>query len=144
MIVPGLVEGVLPSLRREQAADSSSSSSDEEADSNVIDDLQGASAPHDGDASGSDSGKSSASSSKRRLVDGLAEERRLLYVAMTRARRNLILTHYEKTRRWNRWHPSPPSRFLKALKELTASAVGTDALMADVVFRDCRRPAIRP
>jgi DNA helicase-2/ATP-dependent DNA helicase PcrA len=41
--------------------------------------------------------------------DVIAEERRLLYVAMTRARRNLYLTHaehYEGGRRWR------PSRFL--------------------------------
>ena len=44
--------------------------------------------------------------------DVIAEERRLLYVAMTRARRNLYLTyaeHYEGGRRWR------PSRFLGEL-----------------------------
>jgi DNA helicase II / ATP-dependent DNA helicase PcrA len=52
--------------------------------------------------------------------DVIAEERRLLYVAMTRARRALYLTHaghYEGGRRWR------PSRFLDEVRAAGTSAV---------------------
>ena len=52
--------------------------------------------------------------------DLIAEERRLLYVAMTRARRKLFLTwaeHYEGGRRWR------PSRFLEELRGASPRAV---------------------
>lgn len=44
------------------------------------------------------------------------EERRLLYVAMTRAGRELILTHSAKRSLFGRSYESPPSRFLAGLK----------------------------
>jgi DNA helicase-2/ATP-dependent DNA helicase PcrA len=50
----------------------------------------------------------------RAREDHVAEERRLCYVAMTRARRRLVLSwseHYEGTRKWR------PSRFLEELAE---------------------------
>ena len=52
--------------------------------------------------------------------DVIAEERRLLYVAMTRARRRLYLTHaahYEGGRRWR------PSRFLDEVRSAGANVV---------------------
>ncbi len=52
--------------------------------------------------------------------DVIAEERRLLYVAMTRARRHLYLTHashYEGGRRWR------PSRFLEEVRSAGANVV---------------------
>src|SRR5262252_5795030 len=52
--------------------------------------------------------------------DVIAEERRLLYVAMTRARRRLYLTHashYEGGRRWR------PSRFLEEVGTAGGSVV---------------------
>ncbi|HKC19900.1 MAG TPA: ATP-dependent DNA helicase [Candidatus Dormibacteraeota bacterium] len=52
--------------------------------------------------------------------DVIAEERRLLYVAMTRARRRLYLTHaahYEGGRRWR------PSRFLDEVRTAGANVV---------------------
>ncbi len=57
--------------------------------------------------------------------DVIAEERRLLYVAMTRARRLLYLTraeHYEGGRRWR------PSRFLEEVRGAGRSAVLDRAL----------------
>ncbi len=57
--------------------------------------------------------------------DVIAEERRLLYVAMTRARRLLYLTraeHYEGGRRWR------PSRFLEEIRGAGKSAVLDRAL----------------
>ena len=44
------------------------------------------------------------------------EERRLLYVAMTRAGMELILTHSAKRSLFGRSYESPPSRFLTGLK----------------------------
>lgn len=43
------------------------------------------------------------------------EERRLLYVAMTRARHRLYLTHAESRSRWGRTYYYGPSRFLDDL-----------------------------
>jgi len=60
--------------------------------------------------------------------DVIAEERRLLYVAMTRARRRLCLSfaaHYEGGRRWR------PSRFLDELRDRARRAV-VERTMADV------------
>lgn len=60
--------------------------------------------------------------------DVIAEERRLLYVAMTRARRRLFLTyaaHYEGGRRWR------PSRFLEELREGARHAVVNKAIPSE-------------
>jgi DNA helicase-2/ATP-dependent DNA helicase PcrA len=87
--------------------------------------------------------------------DVIAEERRLLYVAMTRARRRLYLSyaeHYEGGRRWR------PSRFLAELppgvvdKQIAASPVTQPAMSfnrdhddlqlsfsAITAYRDCPR-----
>ena len=43
------------------------------------------------------------------------EERRVLYVAMTRARKQLVLTHAAKRGRWGKMNFCEPSRFLDAL-----------------------------
>jgi DNA helicase-2/ATP-dependent DNA helicase PcrA len=43
------------------------------------------------------------------------EERRLLYVAMTRARRLLVLSHAARRTLWGRRLPGRPSPFLAAL-----------------------------
>jgi DNA helicase-2/ATP-dependent DNA helicase PcrA len=48
---------------------------------------------------------------------GLEEERRLAYVGITRARRNLYITHAANRRVYNQWQNSVPSRFLKELPE---------------------------
>jgi superfamily I DNA/RNA helicase len=45
----------------------------------------------------------------------LEEERRLLYVAMTRARQSLLLTHAARRGRWGKMNCAEPSRFLDAL-----------------------------
>lgn len=60
--------------------------------------------------------------------DVIAEERRLLYVAMTRARRRLYLTHahhYEGVRRWR------PSRFLDGVRAAGARTIRERQISAD-------------
>jgi len=50
---------------------------------------------------------------------GIEEERRLFYVAMTRAKKDLVLSMSQKRMRMGKEHPSRPSRFLHELpKEL--------------------------
>ena len=43
------------------------------------------------------------------------EERRLLYVAMTRAKRSLVMTHAGRRGHWGKIGYAEPSRFLEAL-----------------------------
>jgi ATP-dependent DNA helicase UvrD/PcrA len=66
--------------------------------------------------------------------DELEEERRLAYVAITRARRHLFMTHTQMrqifgTTRWNR-----PSRFLGELPNGVAEHVKTAAMTGDMQF----------
>ncbi|MCH9753747.1 MAG: UvrD-helicase domain-containing protein [Alphaproteobacteria bacterium] len=46
---------------------------------------------------------------------GLEEERRLAYVGMTRAKKNLYISHSLTRRMYNQWIDSMPSRFLKEI-----------------------------
>ena len=48
---------------------------------------------------------------------GMEEERRLAYVGMTRAKRNLTLTHAAARSRWSKEVICTPSRFLDELPE---------------------------
>ena len=58
----------------------------------------------------------------------LEEERRLLYVAMTRARQRLVLTHADERAMHGSTFPRTPSRFLAALPEgLVRRSVATPA-----------------
>ncbi len=50
-------------------------------------------------------------------ADTLAEERRLFYVALTRARRRLVLTYARSRHRYNKDVPRHPSRFLAEIPE---------------------------
>jgi DNA helicase-2/ATP-dependent DNA helicase PcrA len=62
--------------------------------------------------------------------DDLEEERRLAYVAMTRARKKLWMTHTKIRRVWGQEQMNPPSRFLKEIpKEFTQFSSG--ALMPE-------------
>lgn len=47
----------------------------------------------------------------------LAEERRLLYVGITRAQKNLTLLHARHRKKYGRLHPRQPSRFLNEIPE---------------------------
>ncbi|MBF0357133.1 MAG: UvrD-helicase domain-containing protein [Magnetococcales bacterium] len=55
---------------------------------------------------------------------GLEEERRLLYVGMTRAREQLYLCHARRRLLYNRYEPALPSRFLKELPIETMDVKG--------------------
>jgi DNA helicase-2/ATP-dependent DNA helicase PcrA len=78
--------------------------------------------------------------------DELEEERRLAYVAITRARRELVMTHTQSrqifgTTRWNR-----PSRFLGELpagsfEQVATRAMASEARAPRFVDRDYERPA---
>lgn len=48
----------------------------------------------------------------RTLGTDTAEERRLFYVGLTRAKQNLVLTRARTRKRFGKWAPSAPSRFL--------------------------------
>jgi DNA helicase-2/ATP-dependent DNA helicase PcrA len=62
--------------------------------------------------------------------DDLEEERRLAYVAMTRARKKLWMTHTKIRRVWGQEQMNPPSRFLREIpKQFTEFTSG--ALMPD-------------
>jgi len=56
---------------------------------------------------------------QRTLDEGgdLSEERRLFYVAVTRARRTLVLTHATQRSRYGQTEPARPSRFLAEIPE---------------------------
>jgi DNA helicase-2/ATP-dependent DNA helicase PcrA len=63
-------------------------------------------------------------------LEGLEEERRLFYVALTRAKDKLYLTHAKSRRRGGDILPSMPSRFLETIppglvEEKSTSSVGT-------------------
>jgi DNA helicase II / ATP-dependent DNA helicase PcrA len=49
--------------------------------------------------------------------DELDEERRLLYVAMTRARKRLVISHAKSRLRFGEWEYMQPSRFLMEISE---------------------------
>jgi ATP-dependent DNA helicase Rep len=55
----------------------------------------------------------------RESVDNgqVEEERRLMYVGVTRAERGLFLTHCEKRKRGREWEPCDPSRFIEELNQ---------------------------
>jgi len=51
------------------------------------------------------------------LGSDISEERRLFYVGVTRARKRLILSRAKARKRYGKWVPSPPSRFLCELPD---------------------------
>ena len=56
--------------------------------------------------------------------EDVEEERRLFYVALTRARKNLFLTYSSKRMLWGSWNSQKPSRFLKEIpKEFYKGAI---------------------
>ena len=50
-------------------------------------------------------------------IKGLEEERRLAYVAITRGRRRVVLSHASSRRMFGNYSPSSPSRFIAELPE---------------------------
>lgn len=73
--------------------------------------------------------------------DELEEERRLFYVAITRARKDLAFTTCRRRMLWGRYRDSPPSRFLKEIPEDQIRTEGVDNL-PDSEF-DPWRPGVR-
>ncbi|MBL8987552.1 MAG: UvrD-helicase domain-containing protein [Gemmatimonadetes bacterium] len=63
-------------------------------------------------------------------VEGLEEERRLFYVALTRAKDKLYLTHARSRRRGGEILPSMPSRFLESLPPGILDEKTTSSLFA--------------
>ena len=61
--------------------------------------------------------KEDSTTSNEQSVSSLAEERRLFYVGMTRAKKYLTLTRSATRRHNNQTEPSPPSRFLANIPE---------------------------
>ena len=57
----------------------------------------------------------------------MEEERRLCYVAMTRAREKLTLTHAKQRMLFGRTEPREPSRFLEEVPEADSNWQGKDA-----------------
>ncbi|MBF0455890.1 MAG: UvrD-helicase domain-containing protein [Magnetococcales bacterium] len=74
---------------------------------------------------------------------GLEEERRLMYVGMTRAKEKLYLSHARRRLMYNRYEPAMPSRFLK---ELPVETIETRGLRVSVKSGAAFRPgaALRP
>jgi DNA helicase-2/ATP-dependent DNA helicase PcrA len=64
-------------------------------------------------------------------LKSLAEERRLAYVGLTRARRRAIVSHAANRRIYANWQSSIPSRFLDELPDSEVSRSGSAALARD-------------
>jgi DNA helicase-2/ATP-dependent DNA helicase PcrA len=62
---------------------------------------------------------------------GLEEERRLAYVGLTRARRNVIISHAQNRRIYANWQSSIPSRFLQELPEDHVQQTGSASMARD-------------
>ena len=58
-------------------------------------------------------------------MKGLEEERRLAYVAITRARKKLILSYTSSRQMYGQWQPSTASRFIDELPEDCVQLVGS-------------------
>ncbi len=58
---------------------------------------------------------------------GLDEERRLFYVAVTRAKQTLVLSYARRRMRYGSWEPTSPSQFLECIpKDISESNVPDD------------------
>ncbi|GAC1417801.1 MAG: DNA helicase PcrA [Actinomycetota bacterium] len=76
--------------------------------------------------------------------DELEEERRLIYVGITRAKQRLYLTHAMSRSLWGGSNYNPPSRFLNEIPAELMVAVGRDAAHADAGAKVAPRPGIEP
>lgn len=68
-------------------------------------------------------------------LEELEEERRLFYVGITRAQRDLYLTHARKRRRGGEWLVSSPSDFLRPLPDELIASIETDRYMERATTR---------
>ena len=76
--------------------------------------------------------------------DGLEEERRLVYVGMTRARERLFITHARRRRLFDRTEPAIPSRFLREVPQEALENSGSfavDVRRSKVGKRESHAPA---
>ncbi len=60
-------------------------------------------------------------------TDGMEEERRLMYVGITRARERLYLTHARERQLYGQWQRNAPSRFVREIPEehVVSSGIGS-------------------
>lgn len=68
--------------------------------------------------------------------DNLSEERRLCYVAMTRAKKHLILTHALSRRLYGMERHNAPSRFLREIPDSFLKSIRTKSSSVSVSFGD--------
>ncbi len=76
--------------------------------------------------------------------DGLEEERRLCYVAMTRAKEELTLLHAEQRMLFGRTNANPPSRFLEEIPEQLIRHMGSRPAAAPQPRQEYRSGASLP
>ncbi|MBV9489474.1 MAG: ATP-binding domain-containing protein, partial [Verrucomicrobia bacterium] len=76
---------------------------------------------------------------RSKLEGSLDEERRLLYVGMTRARQTLTLTHCRARRRYGSASPCSPSSFLKEMDERFVERIHFHALANAPASEDTAR-----
>ena len=72
----------------------------------------------------------------------LEEERRLLYVAITRAEKHCILTYAQNRYRYGKMEFNPPSRFLRDIDQTLITVDDEDAIQEDTpvdIFRTTNR-----
>jgi len=75
---------------------------------------------------------------------GLEEERRLAYVGITRARKNLFITHAANRRIYNQWQNSMPSRFLKELPAQNVDILSSNLNMSQPIYERKFEPRVEP
>ncbi|MDR2164842.1 MAG: UvrD-helicase domain-containing protein [Zoogloeaceae bacterium] len=76
-------------------------------------------------------------------IGKVEEERRLMYVGITRARQSLHITYCERRRQNREWLACAPSRFIAEMGEDVRMANGKQAVLPDRAFRSARLEAMK-
>jgi ATP-dependent DNA helicase Rep len=128
----GCEEGLLP--HHGNNADTASQKNDAASALNAVDST-------DSTLNSADDGFDFSTSTNTQTVQRLEEERRLMYVGVTRARNTLTLLYCQRRKKGREWETREPSRFLKELGLMTADnqpppvVVDTRAHMAALMAR---------